>query len=168
MHIFLTGFMGVGKTTIGRELATLSELPFLDLDDEITKHAGLSISSIFEQQGEYAFRQLERDTLLTILKKLKKPHVIALGGGTICSVTNYTEILNNGRCVYLYKPWEELREMLKILSDRPLALHSSVEELEDIFVKREPFYELSQLKMPINTMFSTQKLAQKLRLLTFR
>ena len=63
MHIFLTGFMGVGKTTIGLQLSELLELDFIDLDQEIINQTGLSISEIFNNNGEDYFRVIEKDVL---------------------------------------------------------------------------------------------------------
>ena len=63
MHIFLTGFMGVGKTTIGLQLSELLELNFIDLDQEIINQTGLSISEIFNNNGEDYFRVIEKDVL---------------------------------------------------------------------------------------------------------
>jgi shikimate kinase len=167
MHLFINGFMGVGKTTIGRELSNLLNLPFIDLDEYITKQEGKSISDIFQQDGELSFRLIERKSLLSLLA-LADPHIIALGGGTMSSLKNDTLLLESGVCIYLYKPWEEIALYIKILTDRPLTTGLSLVELEIIFRKREHFYELCQLKMPVDTAFTTQKLANYLKLLTNR
>jgi shikimate kinase len=168
MHIFLTGFMGVGKTSIGKELGTLTQLPFIDLDSHIEEITGKSISQLFKDEGEYRFRTIERDVLVELISKTKSKSIIALGGGTMTSSTNALDIIKNGICIYLYKPWEEIKDYLPKLTNRPLTESKSSEELESIFNKREAFYELSQLKMPINSTFTTKKLAQTLRLSTNR
>ncbi|PCJ66467.1 MAG: hypothetical protein COA58_06730 [Bacteroidetes bacterium] len=168
MHIFLTGFMGVGKTTIGKELSVITHLPFIDLDEQITQITSKSIPELFKEKGEYEFRIIERNALLDILKITKTKTIIALGGGTMASSTNAIDIIQNGVCVYLHKPWEEIAKTSSRLEGRPLIKQKSLSELESIFRKREAFYELSQLKMPINSGFTPLKLAQTLRLSTNR
>ncbi|MFT6112643.1 MAG: shikimate kinase, partial [Bacteroidia bacterium] len=67
MHLFINGFMGVGKTTIGSELSSILDLPFIDLDEYITEQEGKSISDIFQQDGEMAFRLIEQKSLLSLI-----------------------------------------------------------------------------------------------------
>lgn len=164
MHIFLTGYMGVGKTTVGRELAALLKLPFIDLDDYIEKQQNTSIPTIFDTLGEHAFRQMERESLQSICST-EKMHVISLGGGTMCYSNNHLRILASGVSVYLYKPWQEIVKNLTTLSDRPLIKQLSLSELENTFRKREPFYKLSQLEICTDSSFDCQQLANKLRIL---
>ena len=168
MHIFLTGFMGVGKTTIGKELAKLYSLPFVDLDQYIETEQGQSITSIFEQDGEAVFRKIEREALLQLIKNSTPNTIIALGGGTMASSSNHIDIIQNGVCIYLYLPWKEIEENIPNLKNRPLIESKTTAELKSLFDKREYFYALSQLKMPINSTFTAKKLAQTLRLSTNR
>jgi shikimate kinase len=167
MHIYLTGFMGVGKTTIGRKLSLLLDLPFIDLDEYIEEETGNNISQIFLQEGEAAFRLKEKNTLKSIISN-REMHIIALGGGTMATVENSTLITHNGICIYLYKPWAEIALGIKSLKNRPIAAGLSLDELEAVYHKREPFYELSQVRMPLNTAFTPEKLADFLRLSTNR
>lgn len=166
MHIFITGYMGVGKSTIGRELSTLLNLPFVDLDEYIVRQKGAPIKALFEK-GEDTFRHTEREHLLQLCKK-KEQHIISLGGGTMCYLDNHLDILKNGIAIYLYKEWEDILTYLPNLQERPLVENNTTKQLEAIFRKREPFYELSQLKMPINTTFEVKKLANYLKILTNR
>ena len=168
MHVFLTGFMGVGKTTIGRELSHITELPFIDLDEYIEQYAKQSILDIFETEGEYGFRKIEREALLHLLNTTTNKTIIALGGGTMSAQTNCFDILQHGVCVYLQKDWKDIAYELIKLADRPLVEQNTESELKVLFEKREPFYKLSQLKMPINSTFTAKKLAQTLKLSTFR
>ncbi|MEE9562588.1 MAG: shikimate kinase, partial [Thermoanaerobaculia bacterium] len=86
MHIFVTGFMGVGKSTVGQCLAAALELPFVDLDEEIEGHTGESIAGTFDQRGEAAFRQIEAEVLAAVVRR--PPAVIATGGGTVTREEN--------------------------------------------------------------------------------
>ncbi len=86
MRIVLTGFMGAGKTTVGRELSRLLRWPFVDLDEEIERRAGQTIREIFETQGEAQFRQLERQELERALQS--DSVVVAAGGGTLAQPAN--------------------------------------------------------------------------------
>ena len=167
MHIFITGYMGVGKTTVGKELSKLLQVPFIDLDAFIEENTSSSIPQLFDTKGEQHFRKLERDALLNLCDR-KEKHLIALGGGTMCHLKNHLDILQNGIAVYLYKPWSEIALNLNLLQNRPLVKQNNMMALEAIFRKREPFYELSQLKMPMNSTFDTEKLADTLKILTNR
>ncbi len=167
MHIFLNGFMGVGKSTIGKDLSQILDLPFIDLDNYIEQQEGRSIPDIFQKESEAGFRFIEQKHLLSLLT-LKDRHIIALGGGTMSSLKNHLIILQNGVCIYLYKPWEEIATYIKNMEGRPLASTLSLAELEVIFHQRAYFYELCQLKTPVNTTFTAQKLASYLKLSTNR
>jgi len=86
----------------------------------------------------------------------------------MCSDENSSIILSSGTAIYLHKPWEHLLEQFGSLKNRPVLKSNSEFELEKLFYKRLPYYRRSQLTMPMNTTFSTQKLAQTLRLSTNR
>jgi len=88
--------------------------------------------------------------------------------GTLTNQENRNLVLQNNLCIYLYKSWEEIEKSLPKLKNRPLINQNSISELRAIFNKRSSYYELSQLKMPINTVFKPQKLANYLKLLTNR
>lgn len=160
MLIFLTGFMGVGKTTYGKELAQLLNLPFFDLDEEIEKEEQTSIASLFES-GETFFREREKSALQKLLKQ--KEAVIALGGGTFCSYANSKLLLQNGIVIYLYTPWQELYPAIKNLPNRPLLHQLSETELHQLFVHRQQFYRLAQLEYPVTKGFQPKKLVKMLR-----
>src|SRR5689334_12761274 len=89
--IYLVGFMGCGKSTVGRALADEIGWTFLDLDEEIERQQGRSISGIFEKEGEPSFREIESAVLKEKVKLVDRgrPHVIALGGGAFLSDANY-------------------------------------------------------------------------------
>ena len=142
--IFLTGFMGAGKSTVGRQLALRLGCPFVDLDCLIEETAGQTITEIFSKQGESYFRQLETKTLTGI--PTQKPCVYATGGGIVMSENNRRLMHLNGRIVYLNAEWQTLQSRLSGSRDRPLLSperdRSSVRKL---FEKRIPAYEDADL-----------------------
>ena len=104
--VFLVGFMGTGKSTVGRVLADDVGWKFVDLDDEIERQEGLTVPQIFDQRGEQAFRDLESAMLAKFVKLVQcgRPHVISLGGGAFLSDHNFTLVTNNGVSVWLDCP----------------------------------------------------------------
>ncbi|HOZ88407.1 MAG TPA: shikimate kinase [Bacteroidia bacterium] len=148
-HIFLTGFMGSGKSTLGKNLAGLLQLNFIDLDSYIETHEKKTIPLIFEQQGETGFREIENACLIEVLK-VQPTSVIALGGGAICSARNLTLVKNAGLLVYLELSATDLANRLKNdPGDRPLLKNIPNEELvQTIALKlsdRELFYRQAHL-----------------------
>jgi shikimate kinase len=139
MLITLTGFMGSGKTTVGRILADALGCPFLDLDDLIVKKAGKSIPDIFAQDGEPAFRQLEARLLRQTVEKYgESTAVLSLGGGAILAPASATLVHEKTVCIYLRATLDTLLSRLEGESaGRPLADASLAERL----VAREPLYE---------------------------
>jgi len=121
--IYLVGFMGCGKTTVGRELARMLEWKFVDLDDEIERRAEVSISEIFAQRGERSFRVIESDTLLDQVRIVEKGHarVVALGGGTFEAKRNRDTIKKAGLSVWLSVPREKLWQRVSNDNHRPLV-----------------------------------------------
>lgn len=141
--IVLVGLMGAGKTTVGRILADMLGWPFYDSDDEIVRSAGKSISAIFEEEGEPAFRDLERMTIRGLLRNGKC--VIASGGGSISIPETASLILENSLCLWLDTPVEILVERTKG-SDRPLLKHGDPSEILGMLLeKRRSTYLQSHL-----------------------
>lgn len=141
-HIFLCGLMGVGKTTIGKELAKYCQLEFYDLDHEIEDNSGKSITDLFLDKGESEFRLIETKTLKEVLKR-DTPSVIALGGGTLIKVENQ-ELLKNHYSIYLQASASFLGQRLKNNNDRPLL--SGVDKtvkLKELLNEREDQYKNS-------------------------
>jgi len=98
-RIYLMGFMGRGKSTVGRQLSILLNVPFLDFDDIIAEREGKPIAEIFNNHGETYFREKETEYLKSIDRI--SPLIISLGGGTPCSEQNINFISNDGITVYL-------------------------------------------------------------------
>lgn len=118
-RIYLTGFMGCGKSTVGPLLARRLGYTFLDLDRLIERQAGRSIAAIFAEKGEATFRVLERNALRQTAAM--EAYVIATGGGALVSGENLAWALCNGRVVYLQVSIDELtRRLTPLAAGRPL------------------------------------------------
>lgn len=135
-HIYLVGFMGSGKSTVGPMLAELLQREFVDLDDRIVERAGKSIAEIFEDQGEQEFRRLESACLKQVAER--PGAVVALGGGALESEENRETIVRSGRRLWLKVDLEEAWNRCRRNSDRPLA--RSRPEFERRFRLREPLF----------------------------
>lgn len=122
MIISLTGFMGSGKTTVGRIVADALGCPFFDLDDIVVKNAGKDIPAIFAEDGEQAFRALEADCLKAFVKKYSNSTVVmALGGGTLQNAISAKLVKEKTLCIYLQASVDTLKERLGDTTSRPLA-----------------------------------------------
>ena len=143
MRIFLIGFMGCGKSTIGKKLAKTLSCKFIDLDKYIEGKTGKSIQQIFKEKGEKYFRVLETESLMEICKSDNL--VIATGGGTPCFFDNMQRILDKGICIYLKMEANNLTKRLsKEKSKRPLIENLTEKYLVNFIrkklVEREVFY----------------------------
>ena len=140
MNILLTGFMGAGKTTVGKKLAKRLGYLFVDTDREIEKEQGCSIAEIFKYGGEECFRDLETD----ILQKLqtKQNLVIATGGGMVLRNENRSLMQSLGTRVYLKVELQELMRRLKKDKKRPLLQKLKPEEhILEMLQQRKSIYE---------------------------
>lgn len=149
--VALTGFMAVGKSTIGRELACLLHWRIIDLDCEIERVAGLRVQEIFARHGEPHFRRLESDTLRSILDAAATPTVIALGGGTFVHPPN-AELLRQrlAQVVFLeldiQKLLQRCREAYRSQQNpRPLARDEAA--FCSLYEQRLPFYRQADLTL---------------------
>lgn len=142
MLIYLIGFMGCGKSSIGKRLAERLDFDLVDLDDAITERAGMSIPEYFAARGEDAFRVLERNTLAETFDMMNT--VVATGGGVPCHFDNLARINENGLSVYLKNDTDFFIDKLLGKTDRPLVAGKSEPELrqyiEETLSTREPFY----------------------------
>ena len=137
MIIALTGYMGAGKTTVGRIVADALGCTFIDLDDVTVKKAGKSIPEIFAQDGEPAFRAIEADCLKRTVKKYAdSTAVLALGGGTV-TCPGAPELLHDKTlCIWLKESLETMKARVKATAERPLA----DEQFAERYASREPLY----------------------------
>jgi shikimate kinase len=155
MKIFLIGFMGSGKTYWGKLWAEASGLQFFDLDDVIEQEEKKTITEIFEQKGEFYFRQMETDILKTFSQK--DNCIIACGGGTPCFNNNIQWMNNNGTVVYLLATATDI--MKRVITEqkkRPLLKDLSSEELlvfiENKLKDRASFYNQAKIILPVTAI----------------
>ncbi|MBM3420827.1 MAG: shikimate kinase [Bacteroidetes bacterium] len=148
MKIYLTGFMGSGKSTLGRRLARLARLPFIDLDREIERREGVAISAIFSEKGEGYFRMRES----AVLREIGSGDdvVVATGGGTPCFGDNMDYMNLTGITVYLRLGPAALASRLEqSQGSRPLLAGLKGESLrryiEERLADREPYYLRARL-----------------------
>jgi len=146
--IFLTGYMGSGKSTTGKKLAARLQVDFIDLDKLIEAETGLSINRIFAEKGESEFRALEHNALQKIIND-NKDVVVACGGGTPCYYGNMELMNKNGITIYLKMSAESLVSRLIHAKDkRPLLENKNEEELKAFITahleKREDIYHEAQ------------------------
>ena len=142
--IYLLGFMGSGKSTVGQLLANALGWPLIDLDTVIEAGQGLTIREIFENSGEPFFRQIERAALTEACKT--EPAVIALGGGTFAQPPNVDLVRESGgTTVWLDCPPEVLRARCAGMENRPLFRDE--QSFTQLFMERLPYYRLADFRI---------------------
>jgi len=158
-RVYLVGFMGSGKTTVGRRLAARLGVPFLDLDEAFEAMAGATIRQTFETRGEAWFRDREAQ-LLRGTADLPAV-VVALGGGTFVFPDNAAFVRRHGVSVFLDVPFETLARRLQgKTADRPL-FQSGAEALR-LYEVRRPFYTMADLTIPVNDNMTIEDVVEHL------
>jgi shikimate kinase len=148
LRIFLIGFMGAGKTTIGKELSTLTNCSFIDLDFFIERRYHKTIRQIFEEKGEEAFREIEHKMLREVAEF--EDVIISTGGGTPCFYQNMQFMNGCGTTIYLKVSNKELVKRIQThKSTRPMLKNLSGDELnrfvDETMSKRQPYYEQAKI-----------------------
>jgi shikimate kinase len=159
--IYLVGFMGSGKSTVGERLADELGWSFADLDDDIVKAQSRSIVDIFDTGGEPAFRELETDCLRKRVRSVQsgRPLVLALGGGAFALEVNYNLLQENGVTVWLDCSLDLIRSRLAGKSaDRPLA--RDPKRFEALFEQRLPAYARADYRVEITNNDPSATVAQ--------
>ena len=169
-RIFLIGYMGAGKTTLGRTLSKVMNLEFIDLDNFIEARYHKTVKEIFAEMGEEGFRQIEHRSLIEVSDY--ENVVVALGGGTPCFLDNMDIVKRSGISVYP-KPTEDvlLRRLIKGKHKRPLLANKNDDEILQVIREqlawREPYYlradivfESSHLENKADIVRSAEKLTE--------
>lgn len=146
-NIVLVGFMGTGKTSIGRRLSTQLRMRYVDTDDIVERDSGRRISEIFEEDGEAAFRELESEAVRKVSKLYN--YVISTGGGVVLKETNMVELRRNGIIFCLNATAEEIYRRVRHQSHRPLLqtpdplmkINSMLEERHAYYAKADYMVE---------------------------
>jgi shikimate kinase len=161
-NLFFVGPMGAGKTTIGRRVADLLGMPFLDLDHEIEEHTGATIPLIFDVEGENGFRQREQAVLAELAAR--SGIVLATGGGAVLAEENRRLLHTRGFVVYLETTIEDQIARLARDRKRPLlAAPDRRERLRTLAAVRNPLYhEVADLTVPASHHRNVTTLARQL------
>lgn len=138
MTIFLCGFMGCGKSTVGRILANLLGVGYVDMDNYIEETENMTIAEIFEKKGEQHFRMLETKAIEILSQKQM---VIACGGGAMLNDKNAQIANKAGIVIFLDVPFNICYKRISGDSNRPLVVNNTVEWLENLYNKRYPIYK---------------------------
>ena len=144
-NLVFLGMMGSGKSSIGLMVSKKLNIDFVDVDQEIEKKIGMTISKIFENKGEKYFREIEELITLKLLKKNKT--VISLGGGAFLNNKIKKEILDNHISFWLKWDIKTLVNRIQNSEKRPIAFKSSKNELIDLIKKRSIFYSKAMYKI---------------------
>ena len=153
-NLIFLGMMGSGKSSIGLLVAKKLKLDFIDVDKEIEKELGLTISKIFETKGEDYFRKFEEKITLKILRI--NPAVVSLGGGAFVNKMIRKEVLDNHISFWLNWNNEILLNRIKNSKRRPLAFNSTENELIDLIKKRSNVYSKALYQIKCDRMSKSE------------
>ena len=161
VRIIIIGYMGAGKTTVGKALAHTLQLPFYDLDWYIEGRMRKTVAQLFAERGEEGFRQVERNMLHEVAEF--EDVVISCGGGTPCFFDNMEYLNAQGETIYLKATPEVLYKHLQMgKTVRPLLRDKTPEETLDFInsqlAHREPFYNKAHHTLDVNLLDSYEKI----------
>ena len=163
MRVYLTGFMGSGKSAAGQVLAARLGVPFVDLDSEVERRAGMTVREIFEHHGEPGFRRLEQEALRATAEL--PDAVVATGGGTVTIEANARWIRANGVSVWLNPAFATIVARIGTLGkqDRPL-FRDEVQALA-LYRERLPAYREADLTVDVGPAEQPEEIAARIALL---
>jgi len=149
-NIVLVGFMGTGKSTVGKRLADELGLKFIDSDEVIKESAGCEIGEIFATKGEVYFRDLETEVIADLGQK--SDLVISTGGGAVLREKNIELLKEQGIVILLKAEPEVILERVKG-TDRPLlAVSDPLQEIKSLLAKRKSYYDIAEHKIDTSTL----------------
>jgi shikimate kinase len=148
--IYVVGFMGAGKTTVGRLLAERIGWSFVDVDDDIEASAGMPITGIFDTRGEAEFRRIETEAIRARVRSIESGHptVMAVGGGAFVQEANFEMLSGNGVSIWLDCPLEVLERRCREFTHRPLA--RDPERFARLLEERRPGYARADYRVAID------------------
>lgn len=150
-NIVLTGFMGTGKTTIGKQLARELNKEFTDTDEMIEQQTGLAISEIFATKGENYFRELESQVVQQVAKKTNM--VIATGGGVVLKKENMDALRENGIIIHLKSNVDAIIRNTSKTRTRPLLNHINTEaRIIEMLKQREVYYQNHDYEIDVSLL----------------
>ena len=144
-NLILVGFMGAGKSAVGRRLAKRLDRCFVETDDMIVAREGKSIPEIFAEKGEPHFRTLEAEVVESL--KLKRGDVIATGGGLPCQAGAMGALRALGTVIWLTADFDTLYRRARQAGGRPMLANRSKEEIRALFHQREPSYRQAHFSL---------------------
>jgi len=154
-NIVLTGFMGVGKTTAGRELARKLGMKFFDIDEVVEKEEGRTIAQIFEEDGEEYFRKREDRVFRKLLDE--ESAVISTGGGTFENFELRKLCNQKATSVCLISSFETTAKRIEVLKkDRPVLRNKSTEDIRELYELRLKYYAECDLRLEVDRLSSNQ------------
>ena len=162
-NVILIGFMGAGKSTVGRILARRLGLCFVETDDLITAREGRAIPEIFRLDGEARFRQLEGEALEALA--LKSRDVIATGGGLPCRDGRMARLRELGTVIWLKGELEVALERARRSGARPMLTGRAPDEIEALYRQREPYYRDAHLTIDTTGLTIDQVVSRLLSIL---
>lgn len=143
--LILIGFMGTGKTTVGKALADRLKLSLVDTDQEIEKETGKQISELFREFGEKGFRDLESRVLKQVLAGERR--VVTTGGGAVLRPENVRVMKESGWVIALFASEEEIIRRLSVTSDRPLLRGNLRERVSLLLEERKGLYDFAHIRV---------------------
>lgn len=149
-NIYLVGFMGAGKSTVGRLLASALDVDFVDLDEEIVEKSQSSINEIFTEKGEAVFRLYETNLLQDF--SVKEGLVFSTGGGIIGSERNWQIMNSSGVVVFLACSWPTVLARLEGSSERPLVNQNDLESLKALYESRQELYRRADVQIDVDEL----------------
>ncbi len=157
-NLALAGFMGVGKSTVGRMVAEHLGFEFLDTDERIEREAGRSIREIFADHGEGVFRGMEKNLVRSLADRDRL--VISTGGGLIVDPDNLASLQSHALVVCLWASPETIYERVRHMTHRPLLQTPDPQaKIRELLAAREPFYRLADVLISVE-MRSAREVAQ--------